>query len=106
MYKFVNMPKIISSRVEDQLIEYLGEYMEAERLEKSVAIRRLLYDALMRWRREKALKLLKEGKVTFMKAAQLAGLDVWEFADLVRKSKVIWIRDLKRIKADIESTLA
>lgn len=100
------MPHVVSSRVEDEVMEYLQEYMEDERLEKSAAVRRLLYDALMRWKKQKALVLLKEGKATFMKAAQTAGLDVWKFAELVKRSKVIWIKDLDRIKADLQSALA
>jgi len=35
--------------------------------------------------RGKALKFLEEGKVSFLKAAQMAGLSPWDFADLVRE---------------------
>lgn len=49
-----------------------------------------------------ALKLLKEGKVTFLKAAEMAGLSVWAFADLVREKGIVWVRSEKFVRRDIE----
>ena len=53
------------------------------------------------WREQRALKSLEEGKVSFLKAAQMAGLSVWELADHVREKGMVWIRSEKFIKGDI-----
>ncbi len=53
-----------------------------------------------------ALKSLEDGKVTFLKAAQLAGLSVWDFADLVQEKGIIWIKDKRFIRKDIKRALA
>ena len=52
-------------------------------------------------REQRALKSLEEGKVSFLKAAQMAGLSVWELADHVREKGMVWIRSEKFIKGDI-----
>jgi len=38
------------------------------------------------------LDFLREGKVTFAKAAEMAKLSLWEFADLVKQRNVEWAR--------------
>lgn len=67
--------------------------MYEEHVEKSSAVRRLLYEALRKWRVEYALKLLSEGRVTISKAAQIAGVDIWEFITKVKESKIVWVSD-------------
>lgn len=49
---------------------------------------------------DNALKLLEEGEVSFSKAAKLAGLNIWDFADLIRERKVVWIKNKEFIKKD------
>ena len=39
-----------------------------------------------------ALNLLQRGEVTFAKAAEIANLSLWEFADLVKQRKIEWVR--------------
>jgi predicted HTH domain antitoxin len=36
--------------------------------------------------------LLRDGKVTFAKAAEIAKLSLWEFADLVKQRNIEWVR--------------
>jgi predicted HTH domain antitoxin len=47
---------------------------------------------IVEWRKQTALEFLREGKVTFAKAAQMAKLSLWEFADLVKQHNVEWVR--------------
>jgi len=44
------------------------------------------------WRKRTALELLRDGRVTFVKAAKLAKMDIWDFADLVKDRRVEWVR--------------
>lgn len=59
---------------------------------KSMIVRELLEREITGWRKQYALNALNEGKVTFAKAAQVARLSLWEFADLVKQSKTEWVR--------------
>ena len=95
----------ISARISGEFEESLKKYMEDERLDKSAAVRRLLWFGLQEWKRRKALELLEQGKITFTRGAQLADMEIWDFVDLVKKSGIVWIKTpVKRIKKDIEST--
>jgi predicted HTH domain antitoxin len=91
----------ISARVPDELESELEAYLEDERLDRSTAVRRLLAEGLERWRRERALEKLASGEVTFSRAAELAGVSVWEFARLARERDVTWV-STDHAKADVE----
>lgn len=91
----------ISARVPDELEDELEAYLEDERLDRSTAIRRLLVEGLETWRRERALEKLADGEVTFSKAAELAGVSVWEFARLVREHDTAWVAP-EHTEADFE----
>jgi predicted HTH domain antitoxin len=81
----------ISARVPDDLEAELEAFIEAENLDRSTAIRKLLAEGLDDWRQERALDLLEAGDVTLSRGAELAGLSVWDFAALARERDVSWI---------------
>ncbi|QCC51508.1 UPF0175 family protein [Halapricum salinum] len=91
----------ISARVPDELEDELETYLEAERLDRSTAIRKLLGEGLEEWRRDQALERLQAGEVTFSKAAELAGMSVWDFASLVDERDVTWV-DEGHLEADLD----
>ena len=92
--------KTLAVRVPEETERDIREVAEHERLDKATAVRALLQRGIDDWRRETALGLLREGKVTFARAAELARLSLWEFADLVKASGVEWVsfepRDFER----------
>ncbi len=63
-----------------------------ENKSRSMIVRELLERGITEWRKQCALNALNEGKITFAKAAQMAKLSLWEFADLVKQSKTEWVR--------------
>ena len=81
----------ISTRVPDELEAELEEYLEDERLDRSTAVRKLLAEGLEEWRREQALERLAAGESTLTKAAQHAGMSVWEFAQLAKERDITWV---------------
>ncbi|MEM4780228.1 MAG: hypothetical protein QXG03_01480 [Halalkalicoccus sp.] len=81
----------ISTRLPAELESELDQYIEDERLDRSTAVRKLLAEGLAEWRREQAILQLESGSVTFTEAAERAGMDVWEFAQLVENSGVTWV---------------
>ncbi|MDP2767409.1 MAG: UPF0175 family protein [Candidatus Methanoperedens sp.] len=54
---------------------------------------------------QQALKSLEEGEVSFLKAAQMAGVSVWELVDAVREKGMVWVRPDKFVRKDIEKAL-
>lgn len=97
------MSETISTRVPEGIGREVEEFMREERLDKSAAIRKLLRTGLGEWRKRRALKMLEEGEATFNRAAEIAGMNVWDFADLARKSGGNWVTSVERIRSDIEA---
>ena len=81
-----------SARIPKDLEAELEEFMKKESVDRSIAIRKLLDSGLQQWKEEKAIKMLEKGEVTFSKAAKIAGIDVWSFAERVKESGTIWVR--------------
>ena len=63
-----------------------------EELEGDVS-RKLLNMTISRWKKEKALKLLAEGRISYMKAVEKSGMNVWDFAEMVKERKIIWVKE-------------
>jgi predicted HTH domain antitoxin len=95
----------VSARIPEDVFKELEAFMREESLEKSASIRKLLAEGLQHWKEERALKFLEEGKISFLKAAEMAGLSVWDFADLVREKGIIWVKSEKFIHKDIKKAL-
>lgn len=92
----------ISVRVPDELEAELDTYLAEENLDRSTAVRKLLSEGLDEWRRERALDQLAGGRITFSKAAELAGMSVWNFARLAKEHDITWVAD-DHIDEDLEA---
>ncbi len=92
----------LSARIPESLEDELERFTEDEKLDRSTAVRKLLSEGLEEWKKEKALKKLQNGEVSFQRAAEIADMDIWSFADLVEKKKVNWLKD-DRVREDIEA---
>lgn len=92
----------ISARLPDELETELERYLESENLDRSTAIRKLLSESLDEWRRKRALEQLADGTVTFSKAAEIAELSVWEFAQLAEEHDITWV-DEEHLDDDLEA---
>jgi len=84
--------KPLAVRIPEEIEKEILEVVEHEKLDKATAVRTLLEMGIMEWRKQTALELLRDGKVTFAKAAEMAKLSLWEFADLVKQHKIEWVR--------------
>jgi predicted HTH domain antitoxin len=83
--------KPLGVRVSEEMEQQLAEFMREEGVDKSTAVRKILERGISGWRVERALKLLGGGKITFARAAKLAGVSLWELAELVRERRIEWV---------------
>ncbi|MEM2947382.1 MAG: UPF0175 family protein, partial [Candidatus Bathyarchaeia archaeon] len=84
--------KPLAVRIPEEIEKEIQEFVKREGLDKATAVRTLLELGIGEWRKQTALELLRDGKVTFAKAAEMAKLSLWEFADLVKQRNIEWIR--------------
>jgi len=84
--------KPLAVRIPKEIEKEILEVVEREKLDKATVVRTLLEMGIVEWRKQTALELLRDGKVTFAKAAEMAKLSLWEFADLVKQRNIEWVR--------------
>jgi len=84
--------KPLAMRMPEKIEKEIQEVAEREKLDKATVVRTLHEMEIDEWRKQTASELLREGKVTFAKAAEMAKLSLWEFADLVKQRNVEWVR--------------
>jgi len=92
----------ISARVPDELEAELDEFIDEKNLDRSTAVRKLLSEGLDEWRREQALDQFASGSITFSKAAELAEMSVWDFAQIANDRDITWVAD-DHLDADLEA---
>ena len=80
-------------------------YMRAEKVDRATAVRKLLELGVLDWRREMSLRLLREGKVTVWKAAEMARLPLWDFVSLLEEKKIALPIRGRDVIDDIRSAL-
>ena len=84
--------KPLAVRVPDELDKEILEIVKKEKIDKATVVRELLETGITEWRKQTALELIQKGKVTFAKAAEIAKLSLWEFADLLKQRNIEWVR--------------
>lgn len=84
--------KPLAVRIPKEIEKEILEVVEREKLDKATVVRNLLEMGIVERRKQTALELLRDGKVTFTKAAEMAKLSLWEFADLVKQRNIEWVR--------------
>jgi len=60
-------------------------------------------ERVMRLRRELAVRLYQKGLLSFGKARELAGMEKWEFHDLLGKEGIIRHYDLEDLQDDLKT---
>ncbi len=93
--------KVITARIEDKCFEDLEMIEKEEQTERAEIMRKLLAKAIKDWKIKKSLELLKERKVTFRRAAKLAGVSYVEMMDLASKADIDIGYSLKDLRKDL-----
>ena len=74
--------KTITTRVPEDLFREIKEIGEVEKIDRTEVVKRLLSSAAKHWKKERALNLLRDGKVTLRRAAKIAEVTYVEMLDL------------------------
>ena len=95
----------LNLRIPRELAQELEELAHAEHIEKIDIARQLLWEGVARRKQELALRLYAEGKVTKTKAAEIAGISLWEMMALVEQRGVRWEYSLEEAKVELTEVL-
>ena len=96
---------LISTRIPEELEQKLDWYAKKEQLGRAIALRRIIDIGLKEIRLEYALDLYKKGKVTTLKAADIAGLSFWDIISIIRKRRIPMYYTEEDVEEDIKAAL-
>jgi len=103
LFVMVNRLQTITTRVPDEIYQDIKKIESEEKTERAEVIRRLLADAIKRWKLKRALDTLREGKMTLRSAAKLAGLTYIEMMDEVEKVGIPLDYTIADLQLDLEA---
>ena len=96
----------LNIRIPKKLSRELEALAEVEHVAKIDMARQLLWEGIARRKQEVALKLHEQGQVTKSRAAEIAGLSLWEFTELVQKQGARWDYSLEDAKQELQRILS
>src|SRR5581483_7160031 len=96
----------LNIRIPKKLARALEALAEVEHVAKIDMARQLLWEGVARRKQEVALKLYEEGQVSKSRAAEIAGLSLWEFTDLVERRGTRWDYSLEDAKQELQRVLS
>ena len=100
MYTVISV-STVSVRLDKETIRLLDEIVKDEKAERSDVIRKLLHRALQEWRVERALQLLRQGKISVGKAAEFTGMTVSEILELAAEHGITVGYSLEDLERDL-----
>jgi len=78
----------IATRLKDKILEDFNLIVNEEKTDRATVLRKLLAIGISQWKLEHALKLYKEQKATTWKAAEIAGISLYEFIDVLKNRRI------------------
>jgi predicted HTH domain antitoxin len=92
---------LMSTRLPPEMEKEIDWYAKKEQVGKTVALRKILDKGLKEIKLEHALDEYKKGRVTLWKAAEIAGVSLWEMIDVVKERKIPVPYTLEDLKEDL-----
>jgi len=83
----------VSARISKELEREVERLMREEHLDKSAVLRKLRYLGVKTYRLDSALRGVGEGRLSLSRAADEAGLTIWETLDEAARRRVTWIAE-------------
>jgi len=94
--------EMVAARLPKGLISDIKNTEDIEQTDRSTVLRKLLYKAVMDWKKEYAVKLYSEGRITLEKAAMEAEISVREMMDYLKQRRIPAQYDLEDLEEDMK----
>lgn len=96
---------MVGARLPEELVRELQRIEKVEQSDRSTTVRKLLSRAVGEWKKEYYARQYAEQKITLAKAAEEAGVSLWEMVDYTRKHKIAAQYDLNDFRKDMKTIL-
>jgi len=95
--------QVISARLSKDRVKLVEEIAHEEKVDKSTILDRALEQYTREWALKKALELYRNGTITLSRAAEIAGLSIWEIIDALEKRKIVLQYDAEDFEEDMKT---
>ena len=95
--------EVISARLSKKRIKLIEKIAREEKVDKSTILDRALERYTKEWTLQKAVELYKDGAITLSRAAEIAGISVWEMIAVLEKRKIILQYDIEDLEEDLKT---
>lgn len=95
--------QVISARLPKDGVKLIEEIAHEEKVDKSTILDRALEYYTKEWTLRKALELYRNGKITLSRAAEIAGLTIWEIIDALEERKIVLQYDAEDFEEDMKT---
>ena len=95
--------EVVSARLPKEMVDLIEEIAREEKVDRSTVLDRALGHYIREWKLQKALESYREGDATLPRAAEIAGLTVWEMIDILSKRKIQPQYDIEDLEEDLKA---
>ncbi|MBI2598124.1 MAG: UPF0175 family protein [Candidatus Diapherotrites archaeon] len=80
--------QLISARFEKEDTKKIEDVAKEEKTDKTSVLKKMVSMGLKQYQLEKAIKQYQEGKMSTAKAAEMAGISLWEMMDKLKEKNI------------------
>ena len=95
--------EVVSARLPRERVDQIEEIAREEKVDKSTVLDRALDHYIREWKLQKAIESYIEGGATLLRAAEIAGLTIWEMIDVVAKRNIQPQYDVEDLEDDLKA---
>ena len=95
--------EVISARVPKERAQLLEEIAREEKVDKSTILVRALDHYVREWKIKKAIESYMNGSATLPKAAEIAGISVWEMIELLAERGIFSQYSIEDLEEDLRA---
>lgn len=79
---------LVSARFETKDITFIEEVAKDEKADKTTALKKIFSMGVKQYKLEKAIKQYQAGKISIGKAAETAGISLWEIMEELKQRNI------------------
>ena len=95
--------EVMSARLPKERVDLIEEIAREEKVDKSTILDRALDHYIREWKLQRAIESYREATATLPRAAEIAGLSIWEMLDILEKRKIQPQYDIEELEEDLKA---
>lgn len=88
----------VAARVSKEMSDLISEISTEEKVDRSTVVRRLLDMGVKDWRIQTALERYGQGSITLLKAAEVAGVSIYEMIGILEERRIPYRYDISDLE--------